>query len=181
MRDKNGVTCLPGDTLANAAGDLKYVLLHDGQFRTIHDKDLLPWTWPDAFVGCEDRYEVVCRADGSDPRQEADADRSMERGMTGFDPYRMDGITAALRLLHQPPPRQPHELYAEFHRVVMETVKREAPKVRVVTDFALGEFFLELSLGEHRVSGPVPFSYDKAAIAREVVCGLRLLGEELLK
>lgn len=43
--------------------------------------------------------------------------------------------------------KSPAELYADFHRIVAETVAREAPKVKVVTDFSGTRATAWLSLG----------------------------------
>lgn len=184
MKDKNGVEIRVGDTIRRLSDDEEATV---GAIHPSESGDSIVPTesnWSTRIVVGRDeqtfRWEVIQTADGSDPRQGVRVDPPVAYATATFDTGDWAQLTTTLRLLHQPLPRHPHELYAEFHRVVTETVKREAPKVRVVTDFK-GEFGLAwFSIGEVRSQMGYQLCSDQYWV-NNTRAALKFLRDQLLR
>lgn len=164
MKDKNRVDVMVGDILRAETLPNDWVVLYHSGDGGVAIRDIVTGEPGGAFFS--DAWEVIRRADGSDPRPSAlsDAEANKFKGAlqaaidAPLDTGDWAALTSALRLLHKPLPRQPHELYAEFHRVVTETVKARAPRASVVTDFSGRTGLMWLSLNGESVQRRMPLS-----------------------
>lgn len=180
MKDKNGVEFETG-CIFRYLDQARYLCLADGGVIPATGEPpgwIRPWDWRQQMALGGNIYEIVMRADGSDPRQPELYDGIWARKEVEM---MCDAIQSAAIALAKPLPRASHELYAEFRKVVEETVRREAPKASVLTDLLSDGFYADVSSGRHSVVRRVETGNSRAYLEGFVLAMCHVLRETIAR